>query len=112
MTPQEQGMIDGLIYRIRSTQVQNKDAEAEAHIQQGLAGVPDALYVLTQTVLVQGYGLERAQSQLNKLKQQNQVLQEQLQQASQQGKSSSGSFLSHIFGSGNSASPSPASAQP
>ena len=110
MTPQEQQMIDGLISRIRSTQVQNKDVQAEQHIQQGLAGFPDALYVLTQTVLVQQYGLEQATSQLNELKQQNQILQDQLQQAAQQPKDSGGSFLSHIFGGGHSqqsASPAP-----
>lgn len=106
MTPQEQQMIDGLISRIRSTQVENKDTQAEQHIQQGLAGYPDALYVLTQTVLVQQYGLDQAQAQINELKQQTQTLQEQLEQANQHAKSSgSGSFLSHIFGSGNDNTP-------
>ncbi len=101
MTPQEQQMIDGLISRIRTTQVQGKDAQAEQHIQAGLSGSPDALYVLVQTVLVQQYGLDQAQSQINELKQQVQVIQNQAQQP-QDGKSSSGSFLSHIFGGGNS----------
>ncbi len=106
MTPQEQEMIDGLISRIRSTDVQNKDTAAEQRLQQGLAGYPDSTYVLAQTVLVQQYGLTQAQSQLEDLKQQNASLQDQLQQVQQaheQAKSSGGgSFLSHIFGSGSS----------
>lgn len=109
MTPQEQQMIDGLINRIRSTDVQNKDTQAEQYIQQGLGSDPEALYVLTQTVLVQQYGLQQAQSQLNELKQQNQLLQGQVQQAASQPQSSGGSFLSHIFGGGSSSAPAPSS---
>ncbi len=112
MTPQEQEMIDGLISRIRNTPTQTKDATAEQRLQQGLAGYPDSLYVLAQTVLVQGYGLQQAQSQLEDLKQQNAALQDQLHQAAQTPKPSGGSFLSHIFssGSGQSAPPPPQNA--
>ena len=110
MTPQEQEMIDGLISRIRSTQVANKDTAAEQRLQQGLGGNPDALYVLAQTVLVQQYGLQQAQGQLNDLKQQMEALQDQQQQAAQ-AKSSGGGFLSHIFGSGSGSSPAPSSGQ-
>ena len=105
MTPQEQEMIDGLISRIRGTQVKDKDTAAEQRIQQGLAGYPDGLYVLAQTVLVQQYGLGQAQSQIDDLKQQNAALQDQLQQTAPQAKSTGGSFLSHIFGSGPSQAP-------
>jgi hypothetical protein len=52
MTPQEQQMIDDLVQRIRTTQVADKDVAAEHRLQQGLAGYPDAMYVLAQTVLV------------------------------------------------------------
>lgn len=106
MTPQEQEMIDGLISRIRNTTVENKDTAAEQHLQQGLAGYPDAIYVLAQTVLVQQYGLQQAQTQMDALKQQNQDLQDQLQQGQQAQKSSGGGFLSHIFGGGGSNQPS------
>ena len=113
MTPQEQEMIDGLISRIRTTPAQTKDTAAEQRLQKGLAGYPDSLYVLAQTVLVQQYGLGQAQSQMEDLKQQNAALQEQLQQAAQAPKATGGSFLSHIFGSGAdpSAPPSPGSTQ-
>lgn len=109
MTPQEQQMIDGLIGRIRNTPVQNKDSEAEQHIQQGLSGTPDALYVLVQTVLVQQYGLEQAQAQINELKQQVQTLQSQQQDNKNSG---GGSFLSHIFGSGSNTSSQAQTQQP
>ena len=96
MTPQEREMIDGLIQRIRSTQVTDKDTEAEQHLQQGLAGYPDAIYVLAQTVLVQQYGLTHAQQQIQQLQSD---LEEARQHASQGG---GGSFLSKIFGGGSS----------
>ncbi len=100
MTPQEQQMIDGLISRIRSTEVANKDTAAEQRLEQGLAGDPNALYVLAQTVLVQQYGLQQAQAQLEALKQQNGALQDQLQQTGAHTGAGGGGFLSHIFGSG------------
>lgn len=104
MTPQEQEMIDGLVDRIRKTQVTDKDSAAEQRLQQGLAGYPDAVYVLAQTVLVQQYGLQQAQSQINELQGQSQTLQEQLRQAAEHVRSTGtgGGFLSHIFGSGSS----------
>ncbi len=108
MTPQEQEMIDSLITRIRNTQVTDKDAAAEQHLQQGLAGYPDAVYVLAQTVLVQQYGLQQAQTQI-------QSLQSQLQDARQQPAqpaSSGGSFLSHLFGGGSSSQQQQAPPQP
>ena len=113
MTPQEQEMIDGLISRIRNTKVENKDTAAEQHLQQGLAGYPDAVYVLAQTVLVQQYGLQQAQTQMEGLKKQNADLQDQLQQqpAQSQNSNSGGGFLSHIFGGGSSHPSAPAQPQ-
>jgi hypothetical protein len=84
-------MIDGLIERIRNTQVTDKDLDAERYLQQGLAGNADALYVLAQTVLVQQYGLNQAQQQI-------QQLQAALDEAHQHIQQSGGSFLSKIFG--------------
>jgi hypothetical protein len=95
MTAQEQQMIDGLIERIRSTQVEDKDLDAERYLQQGLAGSPDALYILAQTVLVQQYGLQQAQQQIQQLQA---ALDEARQHAQQSG---GGGFLSKIFGGGS-----------
>ena len=92
MTLQEQQMIDELVERIRNTQLADKDNDAEQRLQQGLAGYPDAIYVLAQTVLVQKYGLEQAQQQL----QSQQAELDQLRQ--QQQPKSGGSFLGNLLG--------------
>ncbi len=70
MTPQEQEMLQGLIQRVNQTQLQEKDFDAEGMLQQTLGRNPDALYILAQTVLVQQYALDQAQSQLEQLRQQ------------------------------------------
>ncbi|QNI36105.1 DUF2076 domain-containing protein [Edaphobacter albus] len=70
MTPQEQQMLQGLIQRVNQTQLQEKDFDAEEMLQQTLGKNPDALYILAQTVLVQQYALDQAQSQLDQLRQQ------------------------------------------
>jgi hypothetical protein len=95
MTPEEQQLIDGLIDRIRNTPVIDKDLDAERYIQQGLAGSPDALYILAQTVLVQQYGLNQAQQQIQRLR-------AALDEARQHVPQSSGGFLGKIFGGGSS----------
>jgi uncharacterized protein len=70
MTPQEQQMLQGLIQRVNQTQLQEKDFDAEEMLRQTLGRNPDALYILAQTVLVQQYALDQAQSQLEQLRQQ------------------------------------------
>src|SRR5579875_3111155 len=95
MTPQEQELIDGLIERVRNTQVADKDLDAERYLQQNLAAIPDALYILAQTVLVQQYGLQQAQQQIQQLQD---ALEEARQHAQQSG---GGGFLSKIFGGGS-----------
>lgn len=95
MTPQEQQLIDGLIDRIRNTPVQDKDDEADRYIHQQLDKTPDALYVLAQTVLVQQYGLDNAQKQIQDQQDQIDDLQQQLANAQPK---KSGSFLSHLLG--------------
>src|ERR1700712_2931482 len=95
MTPQEQQMIDGLIDRIRNTQVTDRDPEAAAHLQQGLGGNPDAIYVLAQTVLVQQQALLQAQSQL---KSANDELTKLRDAAGHPPQQTSGSWLDRFFG--------------
>ena len=97
MTPQEQGMINGLIDRVQKTQLQEKDPEAEQLLQGSLGRNPDSLYILSQTVLVQQYALDQAQGQLAALK--TQV--EQLQAQAQHPKPAT-SFLGGLFGGGGS----------
>jgi hypothetical protein len=104
MTPQEQQLIDGLVERIRNTQVTDKDTVAEQHLQQGLSGFPDATYVMAQTIIVQQYGLQQAQAQLEQAQAQITDLQGQLDELRQHpatAQGSGGSFLSHLFGGSN-----------
>ena len=61
MTQQEQQLLSGLIDRVNKTPINDKDTEAEQALRSGLSGNPDALYVLSQTVLVQQFALENAQ---------------------------------------------------
>ncbi len=103
MTPQEQQMLDDLIHRVQSTQLAGKDNEAEGRIQNALGRNPDALYILCQTVLVQGYALEQATAKLEAANQ-------QLAQAQQNAGNHPG-FLEKIFGSSQQAPPQQAPAQ-
>ena len=91
MTPQEEQLLNSLIERINQTQLQEKDPDAEALLNQQLAGNPDALYILAQTVLVQNIALEQAKAQVNQL-------QGQLQQQTQQRPAHTTSFLGRLLG--------------
>jgi uncharacterized protein len=100
MTLQEQQMIDGLIERIRNTQVTDRDPEAAAHLQQGLGGNPDAVYILAQTVLVQQQALLQAQSQLQTANAELARLRDAAGHPPQQ---ATGSWLDRFFGTGSAA---------
>jgi hypothetical protein len=70
MTPQEQDLITQLLERLKQTDVQGKDVQAEALIKAGMAAQPDAPYLLVQTVLIQNMTLEGAQARISELEQQ------------------------------------------
>ena len=70
MTPQEKDLITQLLERLKQTDVQGKDVEAEALIKAGVAAQPDAPYLLVQTVLIQNMTLEAAQAHITELEQQ------------------------------------------
>jgi hypothetical protein len=93
MTAEEQQMLQGLLDRINSTRLSDKDPDAEQLIQQVLGRNPDALYILAQTVLVQGYALDQAQKQ-------NVDLRAQLDQARQRAPepAQARSFLGNLLG--------------
>lgn len=93
MTAEEQQMLQGLLDRINSTQLADKDPEAEQLIQQTLGRNPDALYILAQTVLVQGYALDQAQKQIAGLRAQ---LDQALQRATEPAHAVS--FLGNLLG--------------
>ena len=93
MTAQEQQLLQGLTERISNTPLTEKDPRPSMYLQQTLGRNPDALYVLSQTVLVQQYALDNAQKQLADLRTQL----EQAQQQQQQPKHT-GSFLGNLLG--------------
>ncbi len=94
-------MIGDLIDRVQKTQLAEKDMDAEQMLQQGLGRNPDALYILTQTVLVQKYALEQAQAQLTQAKAQI----EQMQQHPEPKHATS--FLGSLLGRNDAPAPPP-----
>ena len=90
MTPQEEQLLNSLVERVNQTQLQEKDPDAEALLNQKLGGNPDALYILAQTVLVQNIALEQAQAQVAQLQQQAQQARPQPAHAT--------SFLGNLLG--------------
>jgi hypothetical protein len=67
MTPNERTLIAELFNRIRSTEIRQRDAEAEQLIEAEMARTPGAAYALAQTVLVQDHALREALEQVKKL---------------------------------------------
>src|SRR5215471_11680545 len=67
MTPQEREMLIALANRIAQTPPPHRDAEADELIRGRIGSRPDALYILTQTVLIQNLALEQAQKQIREL---------------------------------------------
>ena len=70
MTPQEAQMLQDLVRKVEGTQLTEKDPDAEALLNDGLARDPDALYKLAQTVLIQNIALDQAHTQLQRMQQQ------------------------------------------
>jgi uncharacterized protein len=86
MTPDERQMLSDLANKLAQTPAPPKDAEAEEFIRSRIGSRPDALYLMTQTVLIQNLAIEQAQHQIEELKQQS-------PQAARP--SAGGSFLGH-----------------
>jgi hypothetical protein len=82
MTQDERNMLQDLANKITQTPPPPKDAEAEDFIRTKIGSRPDALYIMTQTVLIQNLALQHAQEQIN-----------QLQRGGSQQLGSGGSFL-------------------
>ena len=93
MTPQEEQLLNSLIERINQTQLEEKDPDADALLNQKLAANPDALYMLAQTVLVQNIAVDQAKAQIAQLQQQIQQLQQQRPQPAH-----TTSFLGRLLG--------------
>ncbi|HSU33882.1 MAG TPA: DUF2076 family protein [Bryobacteraceae bacterium] len=83
MTPEERNMLTDLANKVAQTPAPPKDPEAEEFIRTRIGNRPDALYLMTQTVLIQNMALQQAQQQLAQMQ----------RGGSTQGQVSSGSFL-------------------
>ena len=57
MTPEERQLIADLFDRMRQYGSPEKDRDAEALINQQVRAIPDATYMLVQSVLVQEHGV-------------------------------------------------------
>jgi hypothetical protein len=69
MTPEEQKMLDDLANKIAQAPPPAIDPEADQLIRTKIGSRPDALYVLTQTVLIQNMAIEQAHQQIQALQQ-------------------------------------------
>ncbi len=67
MTPEERQLIAGLFERMRGFGAPEKDREAEALINQSVRAMPDAPYMLVQSVLVQEQALQAANDRVMEL---------------------------------------------
>jgi hypothetical protein len=67
MTPQERDLITALLGRLQQQSGKPRDPDADALIRDGGAKIPDALYLLTQTVLIQDMALHDAQNRIAEL---------------------------------------------
>lgn len=75
MTPDERNMLQDLATKVAQTPAPPRDAEAEEFIRKNIGARPDALYLMTQTVLIQNLALQRAQQQIQELQRASQPTQ-------------------------------------
>ncbi|MGH9638630.1 MAG: DUF2076 domain-containing protein [Bryobacteraceae bacterium] len=68
MTAEERKMLEDLAEKVKKTPAPPKDDEAEEFIRKNIGSRPDALYLMTQTVVIQNMALEHAQRQIHELK--------------------------------------------
>jgi hypothetical protein len=69
MTQDERNLLTDLANRFAQTPAPPKDQEAEDFIRTRIGSRPDALYLMTQTVLIQNMALQHAQQQIQELQQ-------------------------------------------
>lgn len=109
MTPEERQMISGLFDRMRQQGSVEKDRDAEALIRDSVRQMPDAPYMMVQTVLVQEMALQNAQQQIDDLQDRVRALEAQAARPQQ---ASGGSFLGGLFGGRSAQAPAPAAVPP
>lgn len=96
MTPDDRQLILGLFDRMRGLGAVQKDRDADALISDSIRRLPDAPYLLVQSVLVQENALEQSEQRIRDLEAQVADLERRGQPTQQQ--ASGGSFLGGLFG--------------
>ncbi|WP_312686568.1 DUF2076 domain-containing protein [Kosakonia sp.] len=93
MQYEEQQLIDGLFQRLKQTEQQHgqRDADAERQIAEFVKQQPAAPYYMAQSILIQEAALKRMQSRVQELE--NELAAEKHKQSS-----GGGSFLGGLFG--------------
>ncbi|MBV9613229.1 MAG: DUF2076 family protein [Acidobacteriaceae bacterium] len=69
MTSDERNLLNDLANKIAQTPPPPRDPDAEEFIRTRIGNRPDALYLMTQTVLIQNLALQHAQQQIQELQQ-------------------------------------------
>lgn len=69
MTPEEREMLIELADKIAATPAPAHDPEADEFIRTNIGKRPDALYILTQTTLIQNLAIQHAHQEIQELKQ-------------------------------------------
>jgi hypothetical protein len=69
VTPEENRLLTDLAAKIAQTPAPPRDPEAEDFIRRNIGSRPDALYLMTQTVLIQNMAIQQAQQQIRDLQQ-------------------------------------------
>lgn len=93
MTPDERQLIDDLFDRMSRFGAPEKDRDAATLIDRNVRAMPDAPYMLVQSVLVQEHALQQADERIRDLEAQVRDL-----ERGQAQPSSGGSFLGGLFG--------------
>ena len=70
MSPEEKQLLADLANKIAQTPAPQRDPEAEDFIRTHIGSRPDALYLMTQTVLIQNMALDHASQEIAQLRQQ------------------------------------------
>ncbi|AMO49623.1 periplasmic ligand-binding sensor protein [Enterobacter sp. FY-07] len=102
MQYEEQQLINGLFQRLKQTEQQNsqRDADAERQIAEFVKQQPAAPYYMAQSILIQEAALKRLQARV-------QELESELAAQKSKATSTGGSFLGGLFGGGKSQSAQP-----
>ena len=100
MQYEEQQLINGLFQRLKQTEQQNsqRDADAERQIAEFVRQQPAAPYYMAQSILIQEAALKQLQSKVQQL---------ESELAAQRQPQGGGSFLGGLFGGGRSQNPQP-----